>query len=257
MHPMKLPFCVGDGERARRYRGNVKGEHVFDDIACPNDRCEFRIAPRTQRGLGPTPCKPWGRLLFRIVWKPGVNMPSLLLKWSNASWNSCKSVVGFFELLHQQASMVLGNGRDYTLAGFTFDLTLGEKANKERRSRFPVVSISPTIDPVEFFAAQVDWAEKKNRILGPAPVAALPAPPPPAPPPPAPPKPVDLIDESETQSSEDYRHHMPGVGTVVACGGCGASGAVETCPKCGEVLCEGCQVEARCCGTLFGKGGRK
>lgn len=194
-HPRRLPFCVGDGTEARRYMGKVEGEHRFEQIACPHDRCEFRQRPRTGRGLGPAPCKPWGKLLFRVVWQNG-NMPTMLLKWTTGSWNSIKNAIGMFEYLHQQARMVLGDGRPYTLGGFKFSMTLGEGTNPEERSRFPVVTFAPEIDPIDFFMGQVDRYERIGSVMG---KPALPAP-------------MTLDHETAEQDTLDYLAHMPGVG---------------------------------------------
>ena len=37
-HPNKVPFCVGNGDRARRYFGlDKEGAHDFRDIVCPGE----------------------------------------------------------------------------------------------------------------------------------------------------------------------------------------------------------------------------
>lgn len=195
-HPRKLPFCVGDGVTAERYKGLVGGEHTFEQITCPHDRCEFRQRPRTQRGLGPPACKPWGKLLFRIGWRGG-NLPTMLVKWVNRAWNSTKNAIGFFEEIERQAAMVLGPGRAINLGGFAFTLTAGEKTNPEEGTRFPIVTFAPLSDPIEFFEAQLERDQRIESALG---TAALPAPP------------TDLLEEDPDQDTQDYLSHMPGVG---------------------------------------------
>jgi hypothetical protein len=195
-HPRKMPFCVGDGETAERYRGLVNGEHKFEKIQCPHDKCEFRQRPRTSRGLGPPGCKPWGKLLFRIGWRGG-NLPTMLCMWHTGGWNSVQSCVGFFEEIERQGRMVMGHGRPLNLGGFGFTLTAGEKTNPEEGTRFPVVTFAPLSDPIEFFMAQVDRGQKLESALGPRP--ALPAPP------------VTVLDRTEEENSMDYLSHTPGV----------------------------------------------
>jgi hypothetical protein len=198
MHPRKLPFCTGDGVQATRYRGVDKdGEHRFEDIACPHDRCEFRQRPRTSRGLGPPGCKPWGKLIFRLGWRGG-SMPSMLCKWTTGGWNSVQSGLGFFDEIQRQAEMVLG-ARDVNLGGFLFTLTLGEKTNPEEGTRFPIVTFAPLSDPIEFFMAQVDRHQKLEGAYG---LPALPAPD----------QTVSVLDETDDDDAKDFLAHMPGVG---------------------------------------------
>lgn len=194
MHPRKRPFCVGDGERAERYMGLINGEHRFDDIICPNDRCEFRIRPRAGNGLGPAACKPWGQLLFRLGWRGG-NLPTALCKFTTRGWYSVSNGKGFFESIHRMAVMVMGYGRPISLGGFTFTLTLGEKTNPEEQTRFPVVTFAPLSDPVEFFMEQCDREKRLEGTFGPA----LPAP-------------IDLLEVNPEQEAQDLGAHEPGVG---------------------------------------------
>ncbi len=195
-HPKRRPFCVGDGERAERYVGLVDGEHRFEDIVCPHDRCEFRVRAKTPNGLRPATCKPWGRLLFRIVWRTG-NLPTTLVKWSTGGWASIKNALGFFDYVRESAHMILGD-RPYTLGGFEFTLTLGEGTDPEQRTRFPVVSFSPLTDPVDFFVAQVDRFERIGQVMGPLLEHEK--------------EPLALEHEPPEQSGQDWLDHNPGVG---------------------------------------------
>lgn len=148
-HPAKVPLCIGDGNRARRYQGEKGGEHVFEDIACPHDRCPLRQGQRPE-------CKPWMRLLFRLRWKSAdTGMPEPLVKYTSASWNTVRSFVGFFEHIESAAS-ALGLDR-YSLAGFPLMLTLAEKKSAARQSRFPVVTVAPLVEVSAFLKRQVEF----------------------------------------------------------------------------------------------------
>jgi hypothetical protein len=156
MHPQKRPFCVGDGVRAVRWMG--KDADDFKEIECPHDRCEFRQA----QGAKPTPCKPWMRLLFRIAWDDATQdalkavgrpaAPSMIVKFTSGSWNTTRNVLGFFEQFEQTAAALgIPNAK---LFGLPFTMQLGERTNSEKKSRFPVVTLSPAMDLIEFLGAQ-------------------------------------------------------------------------------------------------------
>ena len=143
-HPDKRPSCIGDGVKATRYFGE-SGPEDFREMECPNELCEFR------QGNGAKPCKPFGRLYFRLRWKTD-NLPSPLVKWTTGSWNSVRSVLGFFDHVREQ---VQGLGLEsYSLYGLPFSLTLSRKTKPSARAAFPVVSISPECDLVAFFLQQ-------------------------------------------------------------------------------------------------------
>lgn len=156
MHPQKRPFCIGDGVRAVRWMG--PGADDFKEIECPHDRCEFRQA----QGSKPTPCKPWMRLLFRVAWDEATQaalaaagkpaMPSMIVKFTSGSWNTTRNVLGFFEQFEQTAAALgIPNAK---LFGLPFTMQLGERTNSEKKSRFPVVTLSPAMDLIEFLGAQ-------------------------------------------------------------------------------------------------------
>jgi hypothetical protein len=148
-HPKKVPTCVGDGIKARRYAGEKNGEHVFNDIDCPHRLCQFR------QGSSPS-CKPSSRFAFQLRWHDGSSLPTPLVKFVTHSWhNTNKAFIPFFNFLHEQA-MALG-ATDYSLYGLPGVMTLGRKSMGNNRS-VPVVSVSTDFPPgvtlQEFFLAQ-------------------------------------------------------------------------------------------------------
>lgn len=168
MHPQRRPFCVGDGVRAVRWMG--KDADDFQQIECPHDRCEFRQA----QGSKPIPCKPWMRLLFRIAWDDATQaalaaagkpaMPSMIVKFTSGSWNTVRNAIGFFDQFEQTAAAL---GIPHAkLFGLPFTMQLGERTNSEKKSRFPVVTFSPSMDLIEFLGAQ----KKQLDALGAVPV---------------------------------------------------------------------------------------
>lgn len=143
-HPAKGPHCVGDGRRAQRW-----GPNGYHEIECPNAQCEYRQA--TDRK--PAPCKPFMRFLFRPRWPIGNPLPAPLLKLTSASWNTTASFLGFFEHIASQARE-LGIGA-HSLYGLPVTLTLSRKTRSGDGGRaFPVMSIAPDGDLLEFLAAQ-------------------------------------------------------------------------------------------------------
>jgi len=174
-HPAKIPFCTGNGDRARRYIG-PKDTEGFRDIVCPADKCEFR------QGQNPA-CKPWARLLFRLCLP---KYPTVLAKYTTGSWNTIRNLIGFFDEIDRMARAM---GLDhYSLAGFQFILQLTEKTNAERRSRFPVVVAVPYSDPVTFFEGQIGRRERLAELN----------------------RPVSLLEDSQSNADEeaaDTRNH--------------------------------------------------
>lgn len=205
-HPSKVPFCTGNGDKAKRYVGKRNGDHAFDTIACPADRCEFRQGDKA-------PCKPWMRFLFRAMISE--KLPTPLCKYTSGSWNTIRNLVGFFDLIEKQSKAVgLVNP---SLMGLKFTLQLTEQTNVEKKSRFPVVRIVPLDDPITFFSAQLDRVERARalglngqpeqrqiaeqrapiRVEQARPVAAL----------------TDREESNPDTESADYRNHTPGVAT--------------------------------------------
>lgn len=144
-HPNKRPFCIGDGVHAERWGGDVNKPDEFLQIKCPNQRCEYRLTD-------PPSCKPFTRLLFRLRWPDGNPLPSMLCKFTSGGWNTYGNIKGFFDYIENAAH---GIGlQQYTLFGFPFTLTLTQQTKPSQKTRFPVVAITPEMDPVEFFARQ-------------------------------------------------------------------------------------------------------
>ncbi len=142
-HPDKRPACVGDGIHAIRWMGGDADN--FENIKCPNDRCEFRMTK-------PATCKPFSRLLFKLRWQDGVALPTPLVKFTTGSWNTVANLKGFFDYIEESANQL--GLKDYTLFGFPFLMTLQYQTKASVQSRFPVVHISPEIEPVDFFRMQ-------------------------------------------------------------------------------------------------------
>jgi hypothetical protein len=191
-HPKKLPYCVGNGEKARRYMGNEQfrkdnnlGDDEFRDGACAGERCQYRQGSKA-------PCKPWMRLLARVCWNQDLGMPTPLVKFTSQSWNTIKNFLGFFDHLGAQASEL--GFDDARLIGFRFAMQLSEMSNPEARTRFPVVSLTPIDDPIEFFSRQIDFRERagSHRLIETREVPAL------------------TDRQLAGQDTSDYLDHVPG-----------------------------------------------
>lgn len=157
-HPDKRPCCVGDGKKAVRWMGDTPDN--FAEIKCPNDKCEYRLTT-------PPSCKPWMRFLFRVRWNNKAH-PAMLVKFTSGSWNTISNFVGFFDYLDRLANEL--GVQDATLLGLPFTLTLVERTKASAQRRFPTVSISPDIDPVEWMQRQ---REAIRALAGPVPTALL------------------------------------------------------------------------------------
>lgn len=146
-HPNGLPFCSGDGKVATRlYAIGQNGQpDDWRQIECPNDKCEFRQGKVKV-------CKPFAQLLFRPVWPEGVRLPTPLTKFESHGWNTASNLLGFFEYIEQVASEL--QLESYSLFGMPFTLTLHRKTKPSEAQAFPVVTMSPAFDPMEFFVAQ-------------------------------------------------------------------------------------------------------
>lgn len=155
-HPLRMPFCVGDGVKARRWMGGDVDD--FQDIECANERCEYRVTG----GAKPTPCKPFMRLTFRLAWdemtqaalaaKGRPALPSMIVRYTSGGWNTTRNVLGFFQQFeHTAESLGIPNAK---LFGLPFTMQLGERTNPQRQSRFAVVTLSPAMDLIEFLGAQ-------------------------------------------------------------------------------------------------------
>lgn len=163
-HPDMRPFCVGNGRQAERWLG--KEPDNFKVIECPHDQCEFRTAPAQGK---PIPCKPWMRFYFRLRWRKGA-MPEMLAQFTSASWHTTRNFVGLFDYVERSARQL--GLEDFSLFGFPMVLALTEQTKASSKARFPVVEVTPEIDPVTFFMEQ----RQKLRELGapvPGAIAAL------------------------------------------------------------------------------------
>jgi hypothetical protein len=147
-HPNGAPACVGDGEKATRYYGLTEdGEHDFREIDCPNDLCEFRQE-------GNRRCAPFARLYFRPHWKGESPLPTPLTKLTTRSWNSAANLKGFFEYVSEQAEQLgIERGR-LNLFGLPLTIHLGRKTKRDKGHSFPVLTFTPEIDLIAFFARQ-------------------------------------------------------------------------------------------------------
>jgi hypothetical protein len=145
-HPNKHPACVGDGSMAVRWEG--PGPDDFKKIACPNERCEYRLST-------PPSCKPWMRFLFRLRWNDERH-PATLVKFTSGSWNTVANFKGFFDYLDRMASELKIS--DFSLYGLPFTMTLVERTKASAQRRFPTVSISPDMDPVT-------WLQQRNAAM--------------------------------------------------------------------------------------------
>lgn len=147
-------FCSGDGVRATRFTGMADGVEQFASIACPNEACEFRKGKRAE-------CKPQATLLFQLEWSNG-GLPTLLTKLKTQSWNSIDGMVGMFRNIRAAATQL--GMPDYSLAGFPILVELTERTSKQHRSRFPVLSVSPRIDPLQFFTGAIELRERMKDV---------------------------------------------------------------------------------------------
>lgn len=149
-HPQKLPVCRGNGEQAVRWDGND-----FQNISCPGRMCEFQDDNCRA-------CKPLSRFVFSIRWPEGSKFEKLstpLVKFSTGAYGTTANLLGFFEYIDEAAKSL--GAHQYSLFGMPFTLTLTFRTNAEKRSRYPVVTISPDSDVFSFLLNQ---QEKMNMI---------------------------------------------------------------------------------------------
>lgn len=145
-HPARRPICTGDGIKATRFYGlKPDGSDDFREIECPNEKCQFRQGDTKV-------CRPFGRLYFRPLWKEGSSAQTPLMKLATHSWNTIQNLVGFFDHVESQAKN-LGLTL-WTLYGLPFVLTLARKTQPGRKRAFPVLTISPECDLIQFFLIQ-------------------------------------------------------------------------------------------------------
>jgi len=142
-HPNKKPQCVGDGVNAVRWIG--PGPDDFKNIKCPHDLCEFRQKK-------PPLCKPWMRFLFKVRWQEGSPLPTPLAKFTSGAWNTTANFKGFFDSFYEAAKNL--NIENPQMFGLPFIMSLAYQTKPSAKSKFPVVTISSEVDPIDFFLAQ-------------------------------------------------------------------------------------------------------
>lgn len=169
--PSMRPFCTGNGVRALRYKGlDANQREQFEDIVCPHDACEFRQRKVDAKGNDYVECKPHLTFLFMLQWQAGVDMPSMLCKYTSGAWSTTKAFVGFFHQVYAMGSAFGLDPGQINLAGLRFVIQLSERKNRARKSRYPTVSITLVDDLAEFFTRQT---RRALEISGRRPVAAL------------------------------------------------------------------------------------
>ena len=163
--PSRRPWCTGDGETAMRFAGMDGQTEVFRPCACPGRLCPYQ---QTE----PAGCKAHMRLLFMLAWREGSSLPAMLGKFTSNSYHTTAGVVGFFGALYGVAASFGLAPEQVNLAGLRFVLTLTERKNAARRSRYPVVTMTPVDDIPTFLEQQV---QRSRAMLSVAPraVAAL------------------------------------------------------------------------------------
>ena len=156
-HP-KLPACSGDGKRAKRLVMLSDGKAEYQDISCPNELCEFAQAP----ARGKPQCGPWMRLLFQPVWQSD-KLPTPLMKFTSQSWHTISGLVGMFEHIAEQAAQL--GVESPSLYGLPFEMVLVTKTDPVKKTSFPVVRFSPTVNLQAFLLSQ----QANRKLLSEAP----------------------------------------------------------------------------------------
>lgn len=146
-HPNKFPCCAGNGERARRWMG--PGPDDFKDISCPGQRCEFAI----KVGKSRPPCGPKMSFMFQLRWMDDFKMLSpATARYDCKGWETTANFLGFFEEIKLAVEAL--RIKDPVLYGFPFIMSIGEKTKPSEHWNWPVISISPVINPLDFFQRQ-------------------------------------------------------------------------------------------------------
>ena len=83
------------------------------------------------------------------------------MKYTTGSWNTAANLLGFFEYIENTARQL--GLEEYSLFGFPFTMSLAYQTKASAKSRFPVVTISPEQDPVQFFSAQQEQIAQLQR----------------------------------------------------------------------------------------------
>ena len=176
--PSQRPACEGNGIRAVRYFGLEEGREIFNDIACPNEHCEFAMS-----GL----CKPHSHLLFQLRWLERQPYPSMLAKFDSHSWNTTANLLGMLEYVLGTAAVRpwvpkeehkagLANELGIlspSLFGLPFVATIGQKTDSKHKTRYPVVNFSLDGDAMAWLLYQRESRLKLLSFGGSEPVALL------------------------------------------------------------------------------------
>lgn len=161
-HPRMKPVCEGDGKHAVRW---MQEADDFQPIRCPNDLCEFRQTT-------PPLCKPFMRVLFSLRWPDGNPLPTPLVKYTSGAWSTTANWVGFFDALDTAIKWCVeeqGIWPAPTYYGLPFTMSLIESTNRQKKTRFPTVVVSPDVTPASFFMSQRrQLMELKSNVQMPA-----------------------------------------------------------------------------------------
>ena len=146
-NPNKRPCCAGNGEGARRWMG--PGPDDFKDIPCPGQRCEFAI----KVGKARPPCGPKMSFMFQLRWMDDFKMLSpATARYDSKGWETIANFLGFFEEIRLAVAAL--RIKDPVLYGFPFIMSIGDKTKPSEHWNWPVISISPVINPLDFFQRQ-------------------------------------------------------------------------------------------------------
>lgn len=146
-HPHNFPACTGDGQNASRWDGGIEGN--FKQIKCAHDKCNYRV----KDAKGVVKCKPFLRFTFQVRWKTSA-VPQVLIKFTSGSWHTSGAFKGFIDQINT-AAQVMGI-EDPIFFGFPFVMNLFNRTKAGKR--FPMVTITPEVNPFTFFAKQKEEA---------------------------------------------------------------------------------------------------
>ena len=151
--------CQHAREMARRPSGLMlsDGKAEYQDIACPNDLCEFAQAP----ARGKPQCGPWMRLLVstRMAERQVADAADEV---HPQSWHTISGLVGMFEHIAEQAAQL--GVESPSLYGMPFEMVLVNKTDPVKRHRFGG-AIFPTVNLQAFLLSQ----QANRKLLSEAP----------------------------------------------------------------------------------------
>jgi hypothetical protein len=91
------------------------------------------------------------RLLFQPVWQSD-KLPMPLMKFTSQSWHTISGLVGMFEHITEQAAQL--GVESPSLYGLPFEMVLVTKTDSVKKTSFPVVRFSPTVNLQAFLLSQ-------------------------------------------------------------------------------------------------------